>query len=346
MNNQTKPVLGIYTQKDNEEALALDQKCVQGDSFRMSFNRSTFHRRAENFSDWNIFTARVGGQLAGTVGAAVKDVVLFGSSQKATFFFDLRVDPEYRERGIGNLLTKKALQWSQERTSLIYTYALAENRLLSHMAKQFGGIDAGGYSYLVCPVYREKSTNHSISTTSFEEVHQAMLEASPGFDFYSYPDIKNGKSGWVDSWMIRNGTDIAGCSAWNNRGILGEVIESVPLPFKIAKSLLETWPLNRFPVPRIPAEGEELHSWYLFDFFATDPLLARDLMRHVSKAALNHGIDYCYIPHNPGQKWIKAVRSDFPRMFSPIIPYRLLIRYKTASKQVKINRVYVDIRDL
>src|SRR4029453_15041371 len=58
-------VIGGYSPEKSEEALALERLCVQGISYRLSFRRSTFHRRAENFPEWRIFTARLEGRLVG-----------------------------------------------------------------------------------------------------------------------------------------------------------------------------------------------------------------------------------------------------------------------------------------
>lgn len=340
------PVLGIYTPDDNLEALDLERNCAQGDSYRISFNRSTFHRRAENFPTRRIITARVDGRLVGLAAAAIKEVTLFGRPETAAFFFDMRVHPDYRSRGIGRRLMQEAVAWGRTRATLLYTYTVAENRIVTAMTKSIAGYEAGGYSYLVYPVYRRVRPRHHASAEGFATVHEAMLKASPPFDFYSRPDCRPGKGGYVASWMIRSGTERAGCSVWNNRGILGEVIESVPFPYKIARAITGRWPVNRIPFPHIPRSGEELRSWYLFDWFATDPLLARDLMRHVAGEALERGIDYCYLPHDPGEPWVEAVRSDIPALFSPVIPYRLLIRREEAAGRVRIRRLYVDIRDL
>jgi hypothetical protein len=95
----------------------------------------------------------------------------------------------------------------------------------------------------------------------------------------------------------------------------------------------------------VPEEGEELRSWYIFDFFATSTEAARELMRSVETEAVASRIDYCYVIHQPEDAWVNALRSDSPRLFSPTITYRRLARMADGSP-VRLERVYVDIRDL
>jgi GNAT superfamily N-acetyltransferase len=345
MPERDEPCIGVYSPEESEEALALERACAQGTSFTVSFRRTTFHRRAENFASWRIFTAREAGRLLGVEAVAIKEVELLGEPTRASFFFDLRVHPEARGRGIGRRLGAAAHEWGMEQASFAYTYTLAENRVAAHLAAEFGGRQVGGYRYLVYPVYGRRPAGPAAIKAAFEEVHAAMLAASPRFDLYANPRCEAGHGGYVGSWIMRRGSAAAGCSAWSNRGILGEVVESVPPSLRLVARLARTWPLCRLSWPRFPRPGEELRSWYLFDFFGTDPILARDLMRAVAAEALERDIDFCYLPHDPRDAWLTAVRADIPRLFAPLIPYRMLAK-SSGSRVPRLNRIYVDVRDL
>jgi GNAT superfamily N-acetyltransferase len=336
--------IGEYTPEQSGEALELEKQCVQGASYRMSFRRSTFHRRAENYGEWRIFTARVAGRLVGITAVAIKDVTLREVPQRASFYFDARVHPELRGRGVGRLLATVALEWGSARSSFAYTYTLADNAIAARHARGHGS-EAGGYRYLVYPVYRRRSPRLAAERASFEEVHAGMLAASPSFDLYANPRCRPGRGGYLHSWVVRRGGELAGCSAWSNRGIIGEVIESIPATLRIARSLTRAPLVRSRRWPHVPEPGEELRSWYLFDFFATDPLLARDLMRHVANEALDGGIDYCYLPHDPRDAWVEALRSDVPRLFTPTIGCRLLMN-QMNGRAGRIDRLYVDVRDI
>ncbi|MFQ6044768.1 MAG: GNAT family N-acetyltransferase [Gemmatimonadales bacterium] len=334
-----------YRSEDNQEALELDQLCVQGNAYRLSFRRSAFHTRATNYRRWRMLTARLDRRLVGTLGVALKSVTLGGEAVRAAFFFDLRVHPEYRRSGIARQLSDEGFRWASTRARLIYTYVVADNRVTQHLAGLFSGVTAGGYAYLVYPTYRPGRPCLRARVTNFSEVHNAFLAHAKPLDLYSNPACRPGREGYVASWIMRRGAETAGCSAWSNRGILGEVVERIPLGLQLAARCFGAWPLRRYAWPHIPDAGEELRSWYLFDFFATNGGLARQLMRSVEQDAGECGIDYCYIIHTRADPWISALRADIPRMFSPVVQYRLLAM-TTDGSPLRLLRPYVDIRDL
>jgi hypothetical protein len=337
--------IGVYDPSQNAEALELERLCPQGTSLRLTFRRSSFHRRAENFPEWRIFTARVGGRLAGTAAVALKDAVLLGRPIRASFFFDLRVHPDFRGFRLSRRVSRPAFDWGLARSDFVYFYAVSGNVAPPHIARTVGMAKLGGYAYLVYPAYRRLPVEGRPERVSFQEAHAALLDASPPFDFYADPGCQPGVGGYLESWLLRKDRDVAGCSVWTNREILGEVVEAVPRAFRWTGALLRAPLLRRVRLPHIPRPGEELASWYLFDFFATHPALARSLLRHLAARALDEGIDYCHVPHQPGAPWVEAARSDVPRPFSPILSYALVGRTATGETP-RLERVYVDVRDL
>lgn len=337
--------LGVYTEEDDREALALEGACIQGRAYAMSFRRTRFHRRAQNFPEWRIFTARRAGRLVGVAAAAVKEASLFGRPTRASFFFDARVHPDSRGRGIARRLGRLCTEWGLARAEFGYTYTLADNRIARGAAEVLGGVISGGYSYLVYPCFRRRPVASAIERSSFEETHAALLASSPPFDFYANPGCREGLGGYVGSWLLTSGRQRAGCSAWSNQDILAERIESVPAAVSLAGRLSRLPLVSRASWPHIPAPGEVLRSWYLFDFFATEPPMARDLLRHVAAEAMERGIDYCHIPHDPRASWVAAARADVPKLFAPVVPYVLLVKTPSGDP-LPFDRTYVDVRDL
>ena len=342
---QDELVIADYEPDDNAATLELDRRCLQGDAYRLSFRRSTFDRRARNYREWRLLVARLKDQVVGTVGMARKDVTLEGESTSAGFFFDLRVHPDHRRQGIAQHLAGEALDWALARAPLAYIYVVADNRITQHLATLFGASNAGTYAYLVFPTYRVGRARTEARRASFEEVHAAFLAHSQPFQLYMNPQCRPGQGGYVRSWLLSRGTAVAGCSAWNNRGILAEVVERLPVPLRLVRRTISAWPLRLRAWPHVPDEGEELRSWYVFDFFATSTEAARELMRNVEHEAVTSGIDYCYVIHQPADAWVNALRADCPRLFSPTIAYRRLARIADGSP-VRFERAYVDIRDL
>jgi GNAT superfamily N-acetyltransferase len=336
--------IGDYLPTDSEEAVALERLCAQGEGYRLSFRRESFHRRAENFAVHKLFTARRRGRLVGVSAIAVKAAELFGRPVQAAFGFDLRVHPELRGQGLAPCLFAAALRWGLARADLAYTYVMAGNAAAARLALRFG-IEVGGYTYLVLPVLHRREARLRPANASTQEVHAEMRRVAGPFDFYADPLGEGRAPGHVASWLLRIPSGLAGCSAWDNRAILAEVVESLPVPFRLARHVLAAWPLRRWSWPRIPEPGEELRSWYLFDVFATGAEPARELLRAVNAAAAEAGIDWLYLAHGTGESWVGALRAEVPRPFAPLVPYRLIMTCRDAPPP-RIGRLYVDIRDL
>jgi GNAT superfamily N-acetyltransferase len=338
--------IDLYTPEDNDEALALDRTAVQGDAFRLSFHRSTFHRRAENFTDHILYTGRIDGRLVALLAVGYKDVVLQGSPMRAGFAFDLRVHPDFRRRGIGRRIVHDAIDHGRSIADFGYLWLIDDNRAAQALAGLFDAEDVGAYRYLVYPTYRYLEPRRIPSETSLDEVHEQMLEVEGPFDLYSDPRRRGNLEPHVSSWIVRDGRDVAGCSVWDNRDILGEVVEALPLRLRMARALFESPLLRGTELPHIPQTGEQVRSWYLFDAFATRPDLAVDLIRHLAHLAREHDIDFCHLPHIESQTWVSAVRAEVPRIFAPVLRYRMLASWDRREPFPRLERIYVDIRDL
>ena len=337
--------LGIYRSEESDEALALDRLCTQGASYRLSFRRPTFHRRAEAYDEWRIVTARLDGSLVGLAAAAIKRVECRGEETVAAFYFDLRVHPAFRGRAVGRRLGAEIRGWARARSALGYTYGMAGNRSAGGLLRLAGAVDVGGFAYLVYPVYRQRSPAPDVAAAAFEEVHQAMKQVAGPFDLYARPTVGGRESGYVGSWLLRRGPELAGCSAWCHAGVLAEVVEAVPTAIRLAKRLTATWPLRLARWPHFPSPGERLRSWYLFDWFSTDPALARVLMRHVAAQAGERGVDYCHVVHGSRDRWIRQLRSDVLHIFAPVLTYRLWAELPERLSG-PLDHVYVDVHDL
>ena len=340
-------VLGDYQVSDSPEALALERECAQGRGLRLSFRRETFHRRAEGFAVHRLFTARAGGRLVGVVAVAVKPALLRGRETCAAFGFDLRVHPEWRGHGLGRRLFERAYGWGMERAELAYTYTVSGNQAALALASSLGQ-EAVGYAYLVYPAYRRLAVERPILPATPAEIHAEMLRVEGPFDLYFDPFAEGRAGGHVASWRCGSGPSRAGCSAWSNRGILGEVVEALPLPIALLGKALRAVGAQgpgRLRLPRIPRIGEELRSWYLFDFHSTDADAARDLLRAVAGEAIDRGIEWLHLPLASADRRLACLRADVPRAFSPVVPYRMIV-HAPGDAGPPIRHPYLDVRDL
>jgi len=338
-------LLAPFRPEDDPEAMELDRVCAQGGRYRMTFRRPTFARRAESYDHHHLVTARVGGTLVGVAALAVKDVVLAGEALRAGFGFDVRVHPDYRRRGLAGAMRDALVEQVATPLDLIYAWCIDDNRAVRTLIKGMGATDVGGYECLVVPTHRDRPPACRPAPATLSEVHEAALQASGPPDFYTDPRVGGRLDGHVASWLLTGCPRRAGCSAWDASGILAEVMETLPLPLRVAGALTRAPGLSRLSWPHIPSPGEALRSWILFDAFATDGEAARDLVRHVTAEARARGIDYCHLVHGAQDRWVDGVRADHLRLFSPTVPYRLLVK-RFQGTVPPLERVHVDVRDL
>lgn len=330
-----------YVPGFSDECKTIEELCVQGEAFRLKFRRREFHLRAGSHDNSRILVARREGRIVGTVAWAVKDVLLSGSLRRAAFFFDLRTHPAHRKSGVAMNLIREAFVLSDAAGADVrYSYCVNDNRVARHVAGLIGGENVAEYRYLVWPVYRGRTVGTPAAEVPPAQAHRMYVEERGPFDFYCDPGPR--LQGHVLS--LAAGAD-AGCSVWSNAGLLEEVVEGTPAVYGAARKILAAWPLNLMSWPHIPARGEALKSWYVYDFSAKTAAAARDLIRQVNNLALGRGINFCYIVINGNPPWAGTLRKDTSTFFSPVIPYCLLLWDRRGSPG-RLQRAYADIRDL
>jgi hypothetical protein len=337
-----------YRTGESDEALGLEARSPQGRTFRLSFDRSYFHRRAENFRRWRLVTARRNGALVGIAGAAIKEVQLDGRPTKALYHFDVRVAPEERRTRVAQRLIDLSNEWGSEQSAEFgYGYVAGDNAAAAALTQQlFGAAASGGWRCLVYPLFGSGASAPKIEVASAADVRASYLEHSPSFGLICGPEETFGSEALVGSWLLRARGQAGGCSAWDNKGIMGEVVERLPLPLQVGGVLTRLGRSLGLALPAIPRRGEKVRSWYLFDLHASGAEVAAELINTVAAAARLRRIDYLYLIHQGDELWVEPLRRRLPRLFAPVIPYSIVGREVRSRTPVVIHRPLVDIRDV
>ena len=339
--------IGVYDPADSDEALNLEARSPQGRAFRLRFERSYFHRRAENFDPWRMVTARREGELVGIAGGALKPALRDGRPTTAAYVFDVRVAPEERRGRIAQRLIQELALWARQTAEFSYGYLAGDNVASSRLATEiFGTGTAPACRYLVYPILRSRSAGGEAEEAPPRDVHQRFVDRRGPFDLYCDPQPAFSAEGYVGSWSASKGGETASCSAWSNETTMAEVVERVPPSLAAAGALLRHWPFKLLPLPPIPRPGDRVRSWYLFDFDASDGAAATTLMKTVGLAARSRGIDYCYIIHRGEEPWIADLRRRVPRLFAPIVPYSIISQMLDDGSPIFFKSPYIDIRDV
>ena len=291
----------------NEECLKLESFCPQGKAYRLSFIREYFHRRAENFDDWEILVAREGDRYIGVSAIALKMIELRGTKLKGGFYFDLRVHPDHRRQGIAQKLGWASKEWALEKGAKFhYLYCVNDNKEMRALGTLVKGHKAGGYDLLIWPVYKPFKERSEAEKVDGKDVHRECVKTNGPYDLYSNPYEGGSLQGYRRSFQIEG----AGCSTWSNKGILEEIVESVPVRFSFLGKVLRTWPVKKSKHPHLPIKGEVLKGSYVYDFYSEGPSESRALIHHVNNWAYEEGLDYLYIIDPPGAGTIDDIRQE------------------------------------
>jgi len=338
-----KLLIREYIPSDNQAALRLEKRCPQGKELQISFHRQSFHKRSEMYGDYAILVGLYEEKLVSIVAGAMKQILIEGKEIRAGYFYDLRVDPDYRSlrMKIAKKMCMHITKKISSKADLVYCMIAARNLRALHLIKRY--YDAKAiipFKFLVHPVYK-KRRGGSIEVVDFGEAHERYLRHNPDRNFYCSPDLKN-LSGYVRSYRLDSSSGEAGCSLWSSKEILGERIESVPNKYKtIGRISKVISPLVK--TPHIPEKDESLDSWYLFDFYASTPASARELFLKINNVALQHRKTYIYLPIQETEDFFPVLKKSCWK-FAPVVDYFVLANGKELPQNKA--KMYIDIRDL
>lgn len=87
--------------EDNEALIELDRQCIMGGTIELVFDRSPdFFARSRAYAAYRLCVAEEEGRIVGVGGAAIKRLRVRGTVAPWAYFYDLRVRPSHRRRGI------------------------------------------------------------------------------------------------------------------------------------------------------------------------------------------------------------------------------------------------------
>jgi ribosomal protein S18 acetylase RimI-like enzyme len=333
-----------YIPSDDQAALRLEERCPQGKELLISFHRQSFPKRSEMYGDYTILVGLFEGKLVSIVAGAVKEILIEGKKIRAGYFYDLRVDPDYRSlrMKIAKKMCAQITKRISPKSDLVYCMIAARNLRALHLIKRYYEAKVIiPFKFLVHPVYKKRRTGGTIEVVDFGEAHERYLSNNPDRNFYCSPDLNN-LSGYVRSYRLKSFSGEAGCSLWSSKEILGEKLESVPSKYKTIGRVLKVMsPLVK--IPHIPEKGESLDSWHVFDLYASTPESARELFLQINNVALQHQKTYIYLPIQESEDFFPVLKKSCWK-FAPVVDYFVLANGKELPR--KNAKMYIDIRDL
>lgn len=328
-----------YTYNDNEEALALERKCVQGKSMALSYQRTSFHARSEVYENYKIYCAKIKNKMVGTSAGAEKFVTLNGKKIRTLYLYDLRIHPDYRHHGIAKHLNNAIVDSFGMSVDCYYSFIAGQNtRAIEIAVKGFGAKVVIPFTYMIFPVYKEITLKSQYEITTAAEIHNNFMKCNKSLEFVPDFDKKN-LAGFVTGFKNKNNSN--GSSIWTNENLLCERIERIPLHFQIYRNISTIIrPFIKLPI--IPKKYEILRSWFLFDFNIENVHSAHQLLCHLNNFALREGKTFLYILLQNNDPNLLLLKQAGLKYFK--LPYFFLAKGSILPQKDK--KIYVDIRDL
>ncbi|MFQ6106903.1 MAG: GNAT family N-acetyltransferase [Thermoplasmata archaeon] len=168
--------------EDNEELIELDR--ISPEVGLVSYyvdRRPTYIRRpeAEGFFP---FVAEDDGKVVGVVFSSVERLYVNGDVRKCDYISSLRVHPDYRKRGVGSALVRRAIQKGKEDGAGIFWAVVIGKNLASFKTFQKCGFSkVGGLGLKILRMKRRRRSSESLLREATEDDLQQMVDILSSF---------------------------------------------------------------------------------------------------------------------------------------------------------------------
>jgi len=249
----------------------IDALCTQGQAVVYHYQRDDFFLRTRQYARSAVYVAEVDSTIVGCVSASIKKVRYNDQLADIVYFYDIRVDPGQRRRGIASALYREsAIHLRKEGVQYGFIYILGSNQKSLRFVKALDVrkmatfriyflpalkvahhvdcIKEGPDFELLCATVEEKARCYDLSEErSFIRNYESPTEGSPFRGTFTLP----GSRGFQ-------------CSLWDSTLLSTKVVDRVSLTMRAAASLPA--PIKKLlSIPEIPVKGTVLRTHHLFD---------------------------------------------------------------------------------
>jgi len=341
--------------EDSQELLNLEKMCAQGTGLVLLFDRSPdFFRRSQVYEDSEVYVAEENGKIIGTVASTSKDFIFGKEKAKGIYIYDLRVNPNYRGKGIGSTLIHKALE-DADGADLAYGIIMEENNPSIALFEKMGFRNVHDPVLFNIPLYarREHATSkvramktddlssvvnlvndhyhdRDFSSLISESAFQKKAERLPGYGLQRIQVIEDGKR-------------IAACTGlWDYSEIFRISVLHMSTKLRMLTYFLRF--INIFKkTMRLPSVGEPFRLMYAKDFaFAEKTDVAKELIEHCLSLAYSNGCSFLSFILDPADPAIHLLTE-----YKPIkVKYHVYAKSLNEKDLTSSNMVYIDPADL
>lgn len=177
--------------EDNGALIELDRQCVMGGEIELVFDRSpVFFARSQAYDNFHMCVAEHEGAIIGVGGVTFKTLRVHGGTDRWAYFYDLRVSPTHRRRGVARLIADSLVDAVRDAgISRAYSWILEGNTASQSFVEERGSMPFARCAFALLsgtaprePVGFEPITEQSGEVASLLEATYRSYHFTPPWD--------------------------------------------------------------------------------------------------------------------------------------------------------------------
>lgn len=266
----------LAREEDSSSIKKIDALCTQGQAVVYHYQRDDFFLRTRQYARSVVYVAEIDDIVVGCVSASIKTVRYNNQLANIVYYYDIRVDPGQRRKGIASALYREsALQLRKEGIQYGFIYILGSNQKSLRFVKALGVSKMATFRVYFLPALRvEHQVNCTKQGKDFELLCSTAEEKARCYDLSEERSfIRNYEALSEDSPFRGTFTlpDVPGlqCSLWDSTMMSTKVVDRVSALLK-AVALLPLPVKSKLRIPAIPQKGAILRTHHIFDLICND----------------------------------------------------------------------------
>lgn len=337
--------------EDSSSIKKIDALCTQGQAVVYHYQRDDFFLRTRQYARSTVYVAEIDQKVVGCVSASIKKVRYNGQLADIVYYYDIRIDPRQRRKGIATALYREsALQLRKEGIQYGFIYVLGSNHKSLRFVKALGVKKVGSFRVYFLPALKVAHHVHCINQgRDFAFLCAAVEKKASSYDLTEEASfIRNYEAPPEDSpyrgTFTLPGINGLQCSLWDSTLLSTKVVDRVSFSLRAAASFPA--PVKKFlRIPEIPVKGAVLRTHHLFDLICDHQSRAEtdQLIKAVCAQAAKEGgsLVMCHLDTRDPLCAIVGKHSRYS--IDGFILMRDLI---TGAPPPPLKTAYLDVRDL
>ncbi|MGI5853487.1 MAG: GNAT family N-acetyltransferase [Bacillota bacterium] len=338
------------TPADNQALCRMELLAPQGSDIRITENRRDFFFKSSMFPDSELLVIEdeKTGSLISVMAFAPMDMTVGGERIRAAYMFDWRSNPE-AQRGIDRTMMRLWLTLQEHARAkgarFIFGHVKSDNERAISIYDRIGTRIEGTRRFFTLPVFRKMLADPDVQVeTKIDTVkdYREMEQAFADHDMWPIYDNPAERQKFFDKYLCAKiSKGCTSCKIWDVSQEYDRVVMGVPLIYRLLRPIRNVFG-TVIPLPKIPATGDSIKTWSVFDLVVPEGESPLPLLRTANNLALKAGADYLIVSVDLAQnsRFLEVGRGSLATL-----DFHLFI-CDLEGKQPVISPTYYDIRYL